>query len=107
MKLHVYYTYILTNKYNNVIYVGMTNDLPRRVFEHKRKLIPGFTSKYNVDKLVYYEYFDYVELAIAREKQIKKYSKAKKLSLIATINPDMKDLYENGKITSPDVNKQL
>jgi len=98
MKLHVYYTYILTNKYNNVIYVGMTNDLPRRVFEHKRKLFPGFTSKYNVDKLVYYELFDFVELAIAREKQIKKYSKAKKHALIVIKNPDFVELYHNGKI---------
>ncbi len=104
MKLHIYYTYILTNKYNNVVYVGMTNDLSRRVFEHKRKLTPGFTSKYNVDKLVYFEYFDFVELAIAREKQIKKYSKAKKLALIATMNPEMSDLYENGKIINPGSN---
>ena len=98
MRLHVYYTYLITNKYDNVIYVGMTNDLPRRIFEHKRKLVPGFTSKYNVDKLVYYELFDFVDSAIAREKQIKKYSKAKKLALIATKNPDFSDLYNNGKI---------
>ena len=98
MRLHVYYTYILTNKYNNVLYVGMTNDLRRRIFEHKHKLTPGFTSKYNVDKLVYYEFFDFVELAISREKQIKKYSKAKKLALIGTKNPDMRDLYDNGRI---------
>lgn len=98
MKLHIYYTYILTNKYNNVIYVGMTNDLTRRVFEHKRKLVPGFTTKYNVDKLVYYEYFDFVEQAIIREKQIKKYSKAKKHALIMTKNPDFDELYHDGKI---------
>ena len=98
MRLHVYYAYIMTNKYNNVLYVGMTNDLCRRIFEHKRILIPGFTSKYNVDKLVYYEFFDFVDLAIAREKQIKKYSKAKKLALIETKNPGMRDLYDNGRI---------
>jgi putative endonuclease len=101
MRLHIYYTYILTNKHNNVLYVGMTNDLPRRIFEHKRKLIPGFTSKYNVDKLVYFEYFDFVELAISREKQIKKYSKAKKLALVTTMNPEFFDLYDNGKIIDP------
>ena len=101
MRLHIYYTYILANKHNNVLYVGMTNDLSRRVSEHKRKFFPGFTSKYNIDKLVYFEYFDFVNHAIAREKQIKKYSKAKKLALIATMNPEMKDLYENGQITHP------
>jgi len=101
MRLHIYYTYILANKYNSVIYVGMINDLSCRVFEHKRKLVPGFTSKYNVDKLVYYERFDFVELAIAREKQIKKYSKAKKLALIESMNPEFMDLYDNGKINDP------
>jgi putative endonuclease len=100
MNLRIYYTYILANKYNNVLYVGMTNDLSRRVFEHKHKLTPGFTSKYNVGKLVYYEQFDFVELAINREKQIKKYSKAKKLALIHSMNPEMRELYDNGKIIS-------
>ncbi len=101
MRLHKYYTYILSNKYNNVVYVGMTNNLSRRVFEHKHKLVPGFTSKYNIDKLVYYECFDFVDLAIKREKQIKKYSKAKKLALIHSINPKMIDLFDNGRIIDP------
>ncbi len=101
MRIHIYYTYLLANKYNNVLYVGVTNNLTRRILEHKNKLIDGFTSKYNVDKLVYYEIFDYVEFAIAREKQIKKYGKAKKLALIATKNPDFVELCVNGKIVDP------
>jgi putative endonuclease len=98
MRIHIYYTYILANNYNNVLYVGITNDLSRRVNEHKCKLRPGFTAKYNVDKLVYYERYDFVQHAIQREKQIKKYSKAKKLALIKTMNPEMRDLYDNGVI---------
>jgi len=81
MKLHLYYVYILTNVNHTVLYTGVTNDLERRCFEHKQKKIKGFTQKYNVDKLIYYEKFDFVDLAIAREKQIKGYSRAKKLNL--------------------------
>ena len=66
-----YYVYILTNKNNSVLYVGVTNDIVRRIWEHKSKLIEGFTKKYNVDKLVYYEKFDDPNSAIAREKQLK------------------------------------
>ena len=82
MKIHLYYVYILTNSSNNVLYVGVTNDLERRCYEHKQKLIKGFTQKYNVDKLVYFEVFDSIELAIFREKQIKGYSRSKKNVLI-------------------------
>jgi putative endonuclease len=82
----------LTNTSNNVIYVGVTNDLKRRCYEHKQKKIKGFTQKYNVDKLIYYEIFDSIELAILREKQIKGYSRSKKDSLINGINPEWKEL---------------
>ena len=101
MKIHCYYTYILTNKNHNVLYTGITNDLTRRCFEHKNKLIKGFTEKYNVDKLIYFEVFDYVDLGIKREKQIKGYSKAKKVALINKINSGWIDLYSNGKIEIP------
>jgi putative endonuclease len=101
MVLHNYYVYILSHTNNNVLYVGFTNDLTKRVFEHKKKLIPGFTSKYNITKLVYFERYDFVELAIKREKQVKAYSRLKKVNLINTINPDWIDLYSNGKIKVP------
>jgi len=98
MKIHIYYTYILANKSNSVVYVGVTNDLVRRCYEHKKKLIKGFTEKYNVDKLVYYEVFDHIEFAIRREKQIKGYSRAKKDILIDGVNPEREELYHNGVI---------
>ena len=87
-----YYTYILTNKYNEVLYIGVTNDLARRVAEHRSGTIPGFTQKYNCHKLVYYEEYSEVEMAIAREKQLKKWSRPKKDTLIATMNKDGQDL---------------
>ncbi len=105
MALYNYYVYILSHPDNNVLYVGVTNDLMRRVFEHKNKLVPGFTSKYNVTKLVYFERFDFVDLAINREKQIKGYSKIKKTALINKSNPDWVDLYNDGKIILPDPSK--
>lgn len=85
--------YILTNKNNTVLYTGLTNDLCRRLYEHKQKLNPkSFASRYNVNKLVWFEnYFDIVE-AIAREKQIKAGSRAKKLKLINEMNPEWRDL---------------
>jgi len=95
MKQKYYYVYILSNKYNNVIYVGITNDLIRRVYEYKNKLVEGFTEKYNVDKLVYYELFNDPINAITREKQLKGYSRKKKVELINSFNPEWKDLYEN------------
>ena len=101
MKIHSYYVYILTNKNHTVLYTGVTNDLVRRTFEHKRKLIKGFTEKYNADKLIYFEQFDFIDLAIAREKQIKGYSRAKKIALINKFNPLSKELYDNGKIEIP------
>lgn len=89
-----YYVYIMTNKNNTVIYTGVTNDLRRRVFEHKEKVVEGFTRKYNVVKLVYYEVFRSAIDAISREKQIKGGSRAKKKALVDTMNPGWKDLYE-------------
>ena len=87
-----YYVYILTNKNHTVLYVGITNDLVRRCHEHKKKMHNGFTSRYNVNKLIYYELFDYPDLAIHREKQIKGYSRKKKVALINTLNPEWNDL---------------
>jgi putative endonuclease len=101
MKPDNYYIYILSHTNNNVLYVRVTNDIIRRIFEHKRKLIPGFTATYNVGKLVYFERFEYIDLAIKREKQVKGYSKAKKAALINKINPEWNDLYKEGKIELP------
>ena len=89
-----YFIYILTNKYNNVLYTGVTNDLRRRVYEHKMKLVKGFTQKYNVDKLVYYEDCNDINSAITREKQIKGGSRQKKIDLITSMNSEWNDLYE-------------
>ena len=101
MKLHNYYVYILSHTNNNVLYVGVTNNLVRRVFEHKNKMVPGFTADYNVTKLVYFERFDFIDLAIAREKQIKKYSKIKKAELVNKMNPHWTELYKEGKVMAP------
>ena len=81
MGMILYYVYILTNAHNKVLYTGVTNDLVRRCYEHKRKIVKGFTQKYNVDKLIYFEIFDFIDLAISREKQIKGYSRLNKLNL--------------------------
>ena len=89
-----YYVYIMTNKYNTVLYTGVTNDLRRRVYEHKSGLGEGFTSRYNITKLVYYEASDDVNSAIAREKQIKRGSRQKKIDLINGMNSEWTDLYE-------------
>ena len=89
-----YYVYIMANRYNNVLYTGVTNDLKRRVYEHKMHLVRGFTSRYNVEKLVYYEVTDDIQAAILREKQIKGGSRQKKIDLIMSINPEWKDLFD-------------
>ena len=89
-----YYIYILTNKRNNVLYTGVTNDLQRRVYEHREKLVRGFTKKYNVYKLVYYEETDSIEAAIQREKQIKGGSRQKKIDLIKGMNPQWRDPFD-------------
>jgi len=85
----------MTNKNNAVLYTGMTNNLIRRVYEHKEKIIDGFTKKYNCTKLVYYEIFNDPYNAIAREKQIKAGSREKKIDLINAVNPEWKDLYDD------------
>ncbi|MFA7298779.1 MAG: GIY-YIG nuclease family protein [Candidatus Absconditabacterales bacterium] len=89
------YVYILTSKKDGVLYVGVTNNLIRRMYEHKLGTGDGFTKKYFVKSLVYYEGCPSMELAIKREKQIKGGSRKKKLELIQSINPDRNDLYEN------------
>jgi len=89
-----YYIYIMANKSNNVIYTGVTNNLKRRVYEHNQKLIGGFTKKYNVTKLVYYEVFEDIENASLREKQIKGGSREKKIDLVNMMNNEWRDLYE-------------
>ena len=99
VKIHIYYVYILSNYNNTVLYIGVTNNLVRRCHEHKNKLIKGFTEKYNVNKLVYYEVFDFVDLAIQREKQIKGYSREKKEILIEKVNQNRDELYKNGVVT--------
>lgn len=88
------YVYILANITNKVLYTGVTSDLVKRVWEHKQKLVKGFTEKYNVNKLVYFETFDDISEAIKREKQLKGGSREKKLQLIESINPGFEDLYE-------------
>ncbi len=87
-----YFVYLLTNWNHNVIYVGVTNNLIRRLYEHKNKLIDGFTKKYNIGKLVYFEETSDVSAAIYREKEIKKWRREKKNSLVVSINPDWQDL---------------
>ncbi|MBO4871958.1 MAG: GIY-YIG nuclease family protein [Lachnospiraceae bacterium] len=87
-----YYVYILTNWNCQVMYVGVTNDLKRRLFEHKNKMLPGFTATNNVNKLVYYEEAREIDAAIAREKQIKGWSRDKKNDLVRSMNPEWKDL---------------
>lgn len=90
----MYYIYFVANKSLNVLYVGVTNDLVRRIYEHKNKVVDGFTKKYNINLLVYYEMYADIALAIEREKQIKGWSRKKKDALIRKQNPSWKDLYE-------------
>ena len=87
-----YYVYIATNKFNTVLYTGVTNNLERRAFEHKNKIISGFTSKYNVSRIVYYDIFPDPESAISAEKKIKGWLRSKKLALIKKSNPNFDDL---------------
>jgi putative endonuclease len=85
--------YILTNKRNTAFYIGVTSDLIKRIWQHREKLVEGFTRKYNIDKLVYYEVFDSIQEAIKREKQLKNWHREWKLDLIKSQNPEMRDLY--------------
>ena len=94
--IHRYYcVYIMTNRHNTVLYTGVTSDLKKRVWQHREKLVEGFTKRYNVTKLVYYEVFDDVRVAIAREKQLKGGSRQKKIDLVNSMNSGWRDLYDD------------
>ena len=93
MAMKKYYVYILASKRNGTLYIGVTNDLIRRVYEHKNDLIDGFTKKYGVHRLVYYEQYDEIVNAIQREKRLKKWNRQWKIELIEKENPEWKDLY--------------
>ena len=88
----MYYVYIMTNRHHSVLYVGVTNDLLRRVYEHKSKTIDGFTSRYNINKLVYFETTNDIRDAITREKQIKGWVRQRKNELVSTVNPQWTEL---------------
>ena len=90
----LYFVYILTNPWHTVLYTGITSDLKGRVYQHREKLLPGFTARYNVSKLVYYELFSDPISAITREKQIKAGSRQKKIDLINSMNPAWRDIYD-------------
>ncbi|MBQ7857657.1 MAG: GIY-YIG nuclease family protein [Oscillospiraceae bacterium] len=91
----MYYVYILTNRDDKVMYIGVTNNLQRRLYEHRNHLVDGFTKRYKVHKLVYYEHTSDVYSALEREKQLKGWTRAKKNALVVTMNPEWKDLSEN------------
>ena len=90
-----FFVYILSNNHHTVFYVGFTDNLERRVYEHKNSLLEGFTKKYNVHKLLYFEEFQLAEEALHKEKQVKRYKREWKENLINSINPEWKDLYES------------
>ncbi len=90
-----FYVYILASKRNGTLYIGVTSDLMQRVWNHKHKTVEGFTQKYDIDKLVYYEIHDDPDTAISREKQLKKWRRAWKIRLIEKMNPSWDDLYEH------------
>ena len=92
MKDHIYFVYLLTNWNNKVLYVGVTNNLTRRIYEHRNKLMDGFTKKYNLNKLVYFEEYSDINKGIIREKEIKKWRREKKNKLVESLNPEWKDL---------------
>jgi len=100
-----YYVYIITNKINTVLYIGVTNNLVRRIFEHKNKLIVGFSSNYNLNKLVYFQEFSSINDAIAAEKKMKGWVRKKKNELIDTFNPTWKDIAEQGDPSVPQDDK--
>ena len=90
----MYYVYFATNKSNRVLYIGVTNNLKRRIAEHQNEVIEGFTKRYHVHKLVYYEAFKSIDLAIMREKQLKGWTRARKNMLVKAVNADWRDLAE-------------
>ena len=95
MKEYTYYVYIMASSRNGTLYIGVTNDLVRRVFEHKNHMFPGFTSRYNVIKLVYYDAFHNIQDAIYQEKRLKNWRRNWKKDLIESMNPKWDDLYED------------
>lgn len=92
--LHTYCVYVLASKRNGTLYIGITNDLVRRIYEHKNDMIEGFTKKYRVHRLVYYEEFNNINDAITREKRMKKWKRRWKVELVESVNPKWRDLYE-------------
>lgn len=98
--MKLYYVYILTNHNKNVFYIGITNDIARRIYEHNNELVDGFTKKYHLKELIYYEVFNNVNEAIAREKKLKHWKKQWKWDLIMEANPKLVNLYDNGNILS-------
>jgi putative endonuclease len=94
MKHYQYYVYIMASKPKGTLYIGVTNDLARRVYEHRNGLIAGFTKKYNVKLLVYFEIYEYVYHALQREKTLKQWNREWKIKAIEGLNPHWKDLYE-------------
>ena len=90
----MYYVYILTNKSKSAMYIGITNDLQRRIYEHRSELIDGFSKRYHTSQLVYFEEYSNVNQAINREKQLKSWSRAKKNDLVYKMNPTLEDLFE-------------
>jgi putative endonuclease len=95
MKTTQSYIYILSNKKNGTLYIGVTSDLTKRIYEHKQKVINGFSKQYSLDKLVYYEVIDDIKTAIKREKQLKKWNRAWKIELIEKENSEWYDLYND------------
>lgn len=93
MRDHNYYVYILASDFIGTLYIGVTNDLERRVSEHRQKLVPGFTARHDITRLVYYELFTSIDAAIEREKKLKKWRRAWKIKLIEETNPGWRDLW--------------
>lgn len=97
----MYYVYILASKKNGTLYIGVTNDLAKRVYEHKNNLVEGFTKKYQVHNLVYFESYEDIKEAILKEKRLKKWNRAWKIKLINGMNPEWRDLYNSIVYGSP------
>ena len=95
MQVMAYYVYILASRRDGVIYIGVTNDMVRRVYEHRIKAVPGLTSKYNITRLVWFEIYDDPISAISREKELKKWKRSWKVQLIEKDNPEWNDLYDS------------
>jgi len=101
MREHQYYVYMVSNRWHNVVYIGVTNSLETRMWQHKAGKISGFTKKYNCDQLVYFELYENIVQAIAREKQLKGWRRAKKDALIARMNPELRDLSAEWEALAP------